>query len=85
MLEEHVKSYFWIPAKWDLYKSGRSLVIQREESATTSIVIAVSEKINSGQNSLTTLAVNVVELKVKDDYMFVYVQLSKVLYNSFIN
>lgn len=76
-LEERVKSYFWIPTKWDLYKSGHSLVIQREESATTSTVIAVSENINSGQNNLFTLAVNVLQLKARDDYMFVTVQLSK--------
>jgi len=85
MLEERVKSYFWVPTKWNLYKSGHSLVIQREESATTSTVIAVSENINSGQNNLSTLAVNVLQLKARDDYMFVTVQLSKVLYNSFID
>jgi len=61
------------------------LVIQREESATTSTVIAVSENINSGQNNLFTLAVNVLQLKARDDYMFVTVQLSKVLFNNFIN
>uniref|UniRef100_A0A2S2QL46 Sortilin-related receptor n=1 Tax=Sipha flava TaxID=143950 RepID=A0A2S2QL46_9HEMI len=77
MLEEHVKSYFWIPVTWDLYKRGHSLIIQREESSNTSVVIAVSENINSSQNNLTTLAVNVVHLKVKDDYMFITTQLSK--------
>lgn len=41
-------------------------------------VIAVSENFNSGQNNLTTLAVNVLQLKVKDDYMFIITQLSKV-------
>jgi len=85
MLEERVKSYFWVPTKWNLYKSGHSLVIQREESTTTSTVVAVSENINSGQNNLSTLAVNVLQLKARDDYMFVTVQLSKVLYSSFIN
>lgn len=78
MLEERVKTYFWIPVTWNLYKNGHSLIIQREESSTTSTVIAVSENINSGQNNLTTLAVNVLQLKVKDDYMFVTTQLSKV-------
>jgi len=85
MLEERVKSYFWVPTNWDLYKSGHSLVIQREESPITSAVIAVSENVNSGQNNLSTLAVDVLQLKARDDYMFVTVQLSKVLYNSFIN
>lgn len=79
MLEEHVKAYFWIPVTWDLYKRGHSLIIQREESSTTSVVIAVSENVNSGQNNLTTLAVNVLQLKVKDDYMFITTQLSKVI------
>jgi len=85
MLEERVKTYIWIPIKWNLYKNGHSLIIQREESATTSTVIAVSENINSGQNNLSTLAVNVLQLKTRDDYMFVTVQLSKVLYNCFID
>jgi len=87
MLEERVKTYFWIPVTWNLYKNGHSLIIQREESSTTSTVIAVSENINSGQNNLTTLAVNVLQLKVKDDYMFVTTQLSmvKILYDNFIN
>lgn len=85
MLEEHVKSYFWVPTRWNLYKSGYSLIIQREESATTSTVVAVSENINSGQNNLSTLAVNVLQLKARDDYMFVTVQLSKVLCYSFID
>jgi len=86
MLEERVKTYFWIPVTWNLYKKGYSLIIQREESSTTSTVIAVSENINAGQNNLTTLAVNVLQLKVKDDYMFVTTQLSKVkiLYDNFI-
>lgn len=79
MLEEHVKAYFWIPVSWDLFKHGHSLIIQREESSTTSVVIAVSENVNSGQNNLTTLAVNVLQLKVKDDYMFITTQLSKVI------
>lgn len=79
MLEEHVKAYFWIPTTWDLYKRGQSLIVQREESSTTSTVISVSENINSGQNTLTTLAVNVLQLKIKDDYMFVTTQLSKVI------
>lgn len=83
MLEEHVKSYFWIPVTWELYKNGHSLIIQREESSISSTVIGVSENINSGQNNLTTLAVNVLQLKLKDDYMFVTTQLSKV--NGFIN
>lgn len=61
-----------------MYKHGHSLIIQREESSTTSTVIALSENINSGQNNLTTLAVDVVQLKVKDDYMFVTTQVSKV-------
>jgi len=61
------------------------LVIQREESATTSTVIAVSENINSGQNNLTTLAVNVLQLKARDDYMFVTVQLSKVLIYKYLS
>lgn len=78
MLEEYVKTYLWIPVTWNLYKSGHSLIIQREESSTMSTVIAVSENINSSQNNLTTLAVNVLQLKVKDDYMFVTTQLSKV-------
>lgn len=78
MLEEHVKSYFWIPVTWDLYKRGHTLIIQREESLTTSNIIAVTENINSGQNNLTTLAVNVLQLKMKDDYMFITTQLSKV-------
>jgi len=78
MLEEHVKAYFWIPVTWDLYKRGQSLIIQREESSTTSTVLSLSENINSGQNNLTTLAVNVLKLKMKDDYMFVFTQLSKV-------
>lgn len=78
MLEEYVKTYFWIPVTWDLYKLGYSLIIQREESSTSSTVIALAENMNSGQNNLTTLAVNVVQLKVKDDYMFVTTQLSKV-------
>lgn len=64
---------------WDLYKSGHSLIIQREESSTVSTIIAVSENMNSGQNNLTTLAVNVLQLKLKDDYMFVTTQLSKVI------
>lgn len=79
MLEEHVKAYFWIPVTWDLYKHGHSLIIQREESSTTSTVLSLSENINSGQNNLTTLAVNVLKLKMKDDYMFVFTQLSKVI------
>lgn len=78
MLEEHVKAYFWIPVTWDLFKHGHSLIIQREESLTTSSVIAVSENINSSQNNLTTLAQNVLQLKVKDDYMFMTTPLSKV-------
>lgn len=61
------------------------MVIQREESATTSTVIAVSENINSGQNNLTTLAVNVLQLKARDDYMFVTVQLSKVLIYKYLS
>ncbi|XP_050441242.1 sortilin-related receptor-like isoform X2 [Adelges cooleyi] len=77
VLEEHVKAYFWIPVTWDLYKRGYSFIIQREESLTTSNVIAVSENINFGQNNLTTLAVNVLQLKFKDDFMFVTTQLSK--------
>lgn len=64
---------------WDLYKSGHSLIIQREESSTSSTVIGVSENMHSGQNNLTTLAVNVLQLKLKDDYMFVSTQLSKVV------
>jgi len=78
MLEEHVKAYFWIPITWDLYKHGQTLIIQREESLTTSTVISLSENIRSGQNNLTTLAVNVLQLKIKDDYMFITTQLSKV-------
>lgn len=78
MLEEHVKTYFWIPVTWDLYKQGYSLIIQREESSNASTVIAVSENINFGQNNLTTLAVNVLQLKVKEDYMFITTQSSKV-------
>lgn len=81
VLEEHVKAYFWIPVTWDLYKRGYSFIIQREESLTTSNVIAVSENINFGQNNLTTLAVNVLQLKFKDDFMFVTTQLSKVRFS----
>lgn len=79
MLEEYVKTYFWIPVTWNLYKSGHSLIIQREESSTTSTIIAVSENVNSGQNNLTALAMDVLQLKVKDDYMFLTTYLSKVL------
>lgn len=79
MLEERVKAYFWIPVTWDLYKRGHSLIIQREESLTTSNIIAVSETMNSGLNNLTTLAINVLHLKVKDDYMFVTTRVSKVV------
>lgn len=79
MLEERVKAYFWIPVTWDLHKRGQSLIIQREETSTTSVVLSVSENINSSQNNLTTLAVNVLKLKIKDDYMFVFTQLSKVI------
>lgn len=78
MLEEYVKTYLWIPVTWDLYKSGHSLIIQREESSVMSTIITVSENINSGQNNLTTLLENVLQLKVKDDYMFATTQLSKV-------
>ncbi|XP_050528252.1 sortilin-related receptor-like isoform X2 [Daktulosphaira vitifoliae] len=77
VLEEHVKAYFWIPVTWSLYRQGYSFIIQREESLTTSNVIAVSENVNFGQNNLTTLAVNVLQLKVKDDFMFMTTQLSK--------
>lgn len=55
------------------------MIIQREESTTTSNIIAVSETMSSGLNNLTTLITNVLQLKVKDDYMFVTTQLSKVV------
>lgn len=55
------------------------MIIQREESSTTSNIITVSETMSPGLNILTTLAENVLQLKVKEDYMFVTTQLSKVI------